>query len=152
MISKSIRLIKTILSYDFVRFGIVGVLNTLIGTSVMFICYNCFSFGYWLSSAMNYIVGSIFSFFANKYFTFRNSRKSVLEIIKFILNISICYFLAYGIAIKVVRYIITNLLVLSLSDSVVDQVSMLIGMILFVLLNYCGQKLFVFQKRTEEIK
>ena len=31
--------------------------------------------GYWISSAANYIIGSIVSFFLNKHFTFRNQEK-----------------------------------------------------------------------------
>lgn len=139
--------IKHFIQLDFIRFGIVGVLNTAIGTAVMFICYNCFSFGYWFSSAMNYIVGSIFSYFANKYFTFKNSGKSIIEIIKFIINISVCYFLAYGLAINLAKYVIADLMKLAISNSGIDQISMVVGMVLFVLLNYCGQKLFVFRKK-----
>ena len=66
-----LKIVKSFLALEIVRFGIVGVLNTLIGTGVMFFAYNALHLGYWISSALNYIVGSIFSYFANKYFTFR---------------------------------------------------------------------------------
>ena len=46
-----------------IKFLIVGVINTLVGTSVMFLFYNVFHAGYWVASALNYIVGSIVSFF-----------------------------------------------------------------------------------------
>ena len=53
----------------------VGVINTLVGTGLMFILYNVFSVNYWISSASNYIVGSIVSYFLNKYFTFKNKER-----------------------------------------------------------------------------
>lgn len=146
---KIMKRVRQVFSCNFIKFGIVGVLNTLIGTSVMFICYNCFSMGYWLSSAMNYIIGSIFSYFANKYFTFKSTQQSVGEIIRFIVNISVCYFLAYGIAKKVVQYSMLECMGLLWDVSYVEQLSMIVGMVLFVILNYCGQKMFVFVKKKD---
>ncbi len=61
--------------YDktFLKFIIVGVINTIVGAGVMFALYNIFHFSYWVSSIMNYVTGSIVSFFLNKYFTFKSS-------------------------------------------------------------------------------
>ncbi len=56
-----------------VKFLLVGVINTLVGTGTMFGLYNCLGCSYWVSSAGNYIVGSIVSYFLNKYFTFKKS-------------------------------------------------------------------------------
>lgn len=138
--------IKQILSSSFLRFIIVGLLNTIIGTSVMFLSYNLLHTGYWISSALNYVVGSIFSYFANKYFTFKSQKKSVKEVILFVVNISICYFLAYGLAQPVVEkgFSVMNL---GLSESLTDQLAMLFGMGLFVIFNYFGQRLFVFKEK-----
>lgn len=131
---------------EFVRFGLVGILNTLIGTSVMLVAYNVLGCGYWVSSALNYIFGSIFSYFANKLFTFKSQEKSLKEITKFVVNILICYLAAYGFAKPVTLYIIKNLMNLSLQMKVIEQMAMIVGMICFVFLNYFGQKIFVFSK------
>ena len=53
------------------RFLLVGVINTLVGCGAMFLLYNLAHWSYWLSSAANYLLGGIVSFFLNKYFTFR---------------------------------------------------------------------------------
>ena len=79
-----------------IKFLMVGVINTLVGTGLMFILYNIFSVNYWISSASNYIVGSIVSYFLNKYFTFQNKEKSWRQILSFVVNITICYLIAYG--------------------------------------------------------
>ena len=75
--------------YDktFLKFIIVGVINTIVGAGVMFALYNIFHFSYWVSSIMNYVTGSIVSFFLNKYFTFKSSSFSFKEVIYFIINI-----------------------------------------------------------------
>ena len=36
-----------------IRFIIVGVVNTLFGTAIMFVFYNVFHLSYWISSASN---------------------------------------------------------------------------------------------------
>lgn len=124
-----------------IKFLMVGVINTLVGTGLMFILYNIFSVNYWISSASNYVVGSIVSYFLNKYFTFRNKEKSWKQILEFAANITICYLLAYGVAKPVVSWMFRGF-----DEKIQGNLSMLAGMCLFVILNYLGQRLFVFRK------
>ena len=63
--------IKHYLDLTFWKFILVGIINTLVGTTVMFVAYNLCHLNYWVSSASNYVVGSIVSYFLNKYFTFK---------------------------------------------------------------------------------
>ncbi len=132
---------KKMIDFVTIKFLIVGVVNTLVGTSVMFVFYNVFGFGYWVASASNYVVGSVVSFFLNKYFTFKSSKKSFREILYFVLNITICYVVAYGLTKPCVFYILKGT-----TDKVRDNVAMFIGMGLFVILNYLGQRFVVFKK------
>ena len=46
-----------------IKFILVGIVNTIVGTGVMFFLYNFCSVNYWIASASNYIVGSIVSYF-----------------------------------------------------------------------------------------
>lgn len=55
--------IKKYFDITTIKFLMVGVINTLVGTGVMFVFYNVFGLSYWISSASNYIVGSIVSYF-----------------------------------------------------------------------------------------
>lgn len=125
----------------FWKFILVGIVNTLFGTAVMFIAYNLFHLSYWISSAANYVLGSILSYFLNKYFTFQNKSKSVKVVLKFILNISVCYLLAYGIAKPLVRMVLAGA-----ATTVQENGAMLVGMGLFVILNYFGQRYFAFNE------
>jgi putative flippase GtrA len=93
---------------------------------------------------MNYIVGSIVSYFLNKYFTFRNKQRSWKIIIKFIINISVCYLIAYGAAKPLVAKILSGQ-----SVTIQENGAMLVGMFLFVGLNYLGQRFYVFKKEEE---
>lgn len=123
------------------RFLLVGVINTIIGTGTMFLAYNLLGLSYWFSSAANYIIGSIVSYVLNKYFTFQNKEQSLKIVWKFILNIACCYLIAYGVAKPLVRIMLSNY-----SIPIQENGAMLVGMGLFVVLNYFGQRYFAFKK------
>lgn len=141
-------MLKKIFDPTFFRFIVVGVINTLVGYGVMFGLYNLAGLhtwgdvGYWLSSAANYIVGSVVSFFLNKHFTFRNREKGKQVVIRFIVNISVCYLLAYGLAKPAVSGALAGF---GLSGQLLGNLTMLVGSGLFVILNYLGQRFFAFR-------
>ncbi len=61
-----------LLGVRFARFLLVGVVNTLVGAAIMFGLYNLAGCSYWVSSATNYVLTSILSFFLNRSFTFQS--------------------------------------------------------------------------------
>ena len=136
-------MIKKLLDKTFWKFILVGCINTLFGTAIMFVFYNVFNLSYWFSSASNYFFGSILSYFLNKYFTFKYKERNWGVIGRFVLNISVCYLVAYGIAKPLVRHLLDGM-----SVSIQENIAMLVGMVLFTLLNYLGQRFFAF-KETE---
>ena len=129
------------LDITFWKFVLVGIVNTLVGTGVMFAAYNLLHLSYWVSSASNYVVGSIVSYFLNKYFTFQNKERSWKQVAKFIINIAVCYVLAYGIAKPVVMYILSGA-----GQKIQENAAMLAGMCLFTGFNYIGQRMFAFKE------
>ena len=140
--------LKQIFDPTLFRFLLVGVVNTLVGCGVMFGLYNLAGLhawgevGYWLSSAANYVAGSMVSFFLNKRFTFRNQEKGPGVVLRFALNISLCYLLAYGLAKPAVGWVLGSL---ALSEQLQGNLTMLAGSGLFVVLNYFGQRFFAFK-------
>lgn len=124
------------------KFVLVGIINTIVGMSIMFAGYNLLHWGYWTASAISYIIGSIVSFVLNKYFTFQNKQRSFKQVLVFILNIAVCYFIAYGVA-KPVVYAVTS----GLSVKVAENLALGLGMVLFVALNYLGQRFIVFTNK-----
>jgi len=129
----------------FFKFIFVGIINTLMGSAIMFVLYNIAGIGYWFSSAANYVVGSVLSFFLNKYFTFNVRQWSVFIVIAFIANIVICYVIAYGIAKPVMNYLLrTN------SIKIRENAALFTGMCLFTGINYLGQRFVVFRSKGEK--
>ena len=129
---------------SFVKFIIVGVINTIVGTAIMLTLYNVFHYGYWLSSAANYILTSILSYFMNKYYTFKNKEKGWKPVIRFAANIGVCYVIAFGMAKPFIRWSLYTLGA-DLSVSWTENIAMLFGSGLFVVINYLGQRFFAFK-------
>lgn len=129
----------------FWKFILVGVVNTLVGTGIMFLFYNVFHFSYWVSSASNYVFGSILSYFLNKAFTFKSKVPAGKTLWRFVVNISLCYLVAYGGAKPLARLIFSGA-----SQTVQENLAMLAGMCFFVALNYIGQRFFVFKNNEDK--
>ena len=123
------------------KFILVGIVNTIFGMGIMFIFYNFFHFSYWVSSASNYIFGSILSYFLNKHFTFQNKSKSLATVIKFTVNITICYLIAYNVAKPLAMWSFSGFY-----THVQNNIAMLAGSIFFVGLNYLGQRFWAFKE------
>lgn len=142
--------LKRLFDPTFFRFILVGIINTLVGYGVMFGLYNLAGLhrwgdaGYWISSGSNYVVGSIVSYFLNKHFTFRNHEKGPGVVIRFVVNILVCYLLAYGLAKPAVFWVLGGW---GLSEQLQGNLTMLAGSCLFVALNYLGQRFFAFRSR-----
>lgn len=131
---------KEFFDLKFLKFLLVGVANTLVGTAVMLACYNLLGLGYWVSTAANYVCGSILSYFLNKHFTFQSKEPD--SVTRFIVNILACYLVAYGLARPLVRGLLAGW-----EEAFRDNASMLVGLVLFTILNYLGQRRFVFAKQ-----
>ena len=135
------RIIELFTDKTFMKFIMVGVVNTIVGTTIMFVFYNVFHLNYWVSSASNYFFGSICSFILNKHFTLNYKKHFWASLLRFTINILICYLLAYGIAKPVIKWILSDL-----STTYQENIAMMLGMCLFVVFNYLGQRFFAFKK------
>ena len=124
-------------------FIIIGIINTLVGTAIMFGLYNLAGASYWVSSVTNYVLTSVLSFFLNKRFTFQYRDNSIRAAVRFAANIIVCYIIAYGIA-KPLTYVVLR----SASEVVQDNIALFVGMVLFTVCNFVGQKYFAFKQEN----
>ena len=138
------KILSSFFDATFLKFILVGVINTLIGTSVMFFCFNVLAWSYWISSALNYIVGSIVSYLLNKRYTFQQKGHDWYTVLKFMMNITVCYVLAYGLAKPLVTWMLSGA-----STNIQGNVALLTGMVLFVGLNYIGQRFWAFSPKKD---
>lgn len=153
---------------EVLHFGMVGVINTLMGWGIMAVLYNFIHMNYWVSSGISYFIGSVFSYHANSRLTFKVENKDKGLPWRFAINIIICYLIAFSVAQPFVKYVLSfrsiALMVNRITEivnhltkmlgwkpmepaAVVDNIAMVFGMGLFIILNFFGQKFFVFRRR-----
>lgn len=130
-----------------VRFLIVGGLNTIVGIGVTWIVYLCFGVSIFASqesmplhvivvgTLVGQIVGTVHSYFWNKYFTFRSKKKSIAEFLRFVLVYAVQYAVNLGLT--------------ALLDMLIEMpwlVTILVTLICTIL-SYFGHNLFSFRKK-----
>ncbi|MDY0138886.1 MAG: GtrA family protein [Candidatus Izemoplasmatales bacterium] len=104
---------RNFLTKKFLTFGIIGVLNTLLHLLVYNLVYKdssvSFFTGAFFANAIAFIVASIFSYFANAYYTFKpknkNARQFYIVILVFLVRLIISSSLA-----ELFDYIVINII------------------------------------------
>ena len=133
----------SLIDIKFLKFILVGLLNTAADAGLSFLLINLTDLNMWWCTAIPCALASVLSYFLNKHFTFKNTEKGFWPVVRFAVNIAACYLLAYGIAIPLMEW------VLSAADPVLrDNLTKVAGMCLFTGFNYLGQRLFAFRTTT----
>jgi putative flippase GtrA len=130
------------------KFLFVGLLNTLLGAAIMFGLYNLSGFGYWGSTGVSYIAASVFSFFMNRSFTFKDKSRPAMPALKFVANIAVCYLLAFSLSKLQILFLVKSM---NLPQKMMENIAMAVGMALFTGFNYIGQRYFVFCRQGKTI-
>lgn len=123
------------------KFLLVGVANTLLSAVIMFLLEGL---GYWPSTAIAYVAGSVLSFFLNRHFTFQSKAPFWPSVLRFAINVAVCYVIAYSLAQPLAELILGWI---GLPAIWVERLAKLGGMVLFTCLNYFGQRFFAFRKK-----
>ncbi|MGE8206575.1 GtrA family protein [Heyndrickxia sp. NPDC080065] len=133
-----------ILKHSFIKFLVVGVINTCIGLSVIFICLKLFNLNYWISTFIGNAIGAIVSYFLNKSITFQSDAPLVKSMIRFILVILFCYFISYKLGLSLSKWMFEQWDFLP--DSYDHEAAVLLGSGLYTITNYFGQRFVVFNR------
>lgn len=138
MIQRIINLIKKLFSYKFIRFIFVGVLNTIIGygTYAIFVFFGML---YLYASILSSVLGVINSFFWNKFFTFKSRKKSISEVIKFI----IVYLITLGLGTGFL-YILVDKLGMN------EYIAGLLNLVMNIIFGWVGHSLFSFKEKIDK--
>lgn len=134
---------------EVIHFGMVGVINTLMGWIIMAVLYNLIHMNYWVSSGISYFIGSVFSYHANAKLTFKVENRDKWLPWRFALNIIVCYLVSFTVAKPLTARLLDALRLSAdgrISQTLLENVAMIFGMCIFIVMNFFGQKLFVFQK------
>lgn len=164
--SKIMNFFKKFIDKKTLKFLIVGVANTAVGMSIMLLLdfiFNStvpdfaaklvfvlgttnYTAAYIISSAVNYIVGGILSYFLNKYWSFGNKEKSKLIVVKFIVTVVLCYAIAYLGAKPLMELALKNT---DMANRWKEFIALIVGAGLYTVLNYFGQRFFAFALKKD---
>jgi len=138
------RLIKHLLSPQFIKFCIVGGTSALINFVFYISLTELFGLWYVFSSIIGFVASAIFNFTANKFWTFRNGdngKNAVIQLIKFF-TVTVSGLLIHTILI----YLITDIVGFDY------RLSWIIATGVVTLWNYTFNKLWTFKVKSEKLK
>ena len=119
---------------QFIRFILVGVINTGLGYGIIFACMYLAGISPELSNVIGYMIGLIFSYLLHRKFTFRSTKRRSTEFIRF----SVVFLMAYCANL-------VTLIVLFRAVGVYAGLSQVIAGFVYVGTSYLLNKSYVFQ-------
>ena len=128
----------------FVRFILVGIANTIVGLSVIYVLLHLAGLSYWTATFLGNSVGACVSFLLNRNFTFQSQGSVRKSMIRFILVILSCYLIAYNLGTEIIDLLLSKSTFIP--SHYKTDVAVLISTCLYTILNYFCQKLFVFPR------
>jgi putative flippase GtrA len=133
------------MNHSFVRFLLVGVVNTIVGLSSMYLFLHGFSFSYWVSTFLGNVIGACVSYILNRSFTFKSNAAVGTSMLRFAIVILICYFISYYLGEKIALFLFSR--ISFLGTKYAQDAAVLFGTGIYTITNYLGQRLFVFKQR-----
>lgn len=127
----------------FRRYTVIGVANMIFCTGIMYLLYNLTTLESWFCALVNHALGGVISYIFNKRYVFRVKRHSLRTLLLFIANLALCYVIAYGLALPGVNRLLSHW-----PEAHQDNLGMGVGVAIFVVLNYFGQRYVVFRNEV----
>lgn len=117
-----------------IKYGLVGVLNTIITISIIFVFMKLLNVSYILSNAVGYLFGFVNSFILNKIWTFKSKKSIGRESFFFVLIFVICYL-----------FQLLLLVILKEKLQIKPEYAQIIAMGFYTVINFLGNKYITFK-------
>ncbi|MDE6691873.1 MAG: GtrA family protein [Muribaculaceae bacterium] len=132
---------------QFVRYGLVGVLNTVVTLVVIFVCKSLLGVNDYVSNAIGYVAGVINSFIWNRQFVFHSHGRLSREMTLFLIGFGICYCVQFAIVWTINQSPFgTNEFDLGFFVISGYGVATLIGMVGYTICNFIYNRCIAFKK------
>jgi putative flippase GtrA len=123
---------------ELVRFGLVGVLNTLSGLFIIIALMRSAGVDYLLANAVGYACGITLSFFINRSWTFRHKGSMFQSAIQWGKVTAMAYVVNLGVVVLAHEYF-----------GIEPYASQLLGLVAYSLLSYLGGKYYAFHQQAQ---
>ncbi|MBS4176782.1 GtrA family protein [Lederbergia citrea] len=131
----------------FIRFLLVGIVNTMVGLSMMFLLLNLIGLSYWFSTFFGNATGAIISYFLNRSFTFQSNVDTKSSVLRFTAVILIAYLFSFKLSNMAAEFVSPRFYLHNILSK--DEIAVFIGVGLYTLTNYLGQRLIVFAPKEK---
>lgn len=141
---------KKATALQFIKYALVGVLNTLVTLSTIFLCKSVIGINPLVSNAIGYVAGVINSFLWNKTWVFRSHDSYLREALIFLVGFILCYGIQF-LTVWVLSYksplndFEWNILGFVLSGY---GLATLVGNLVYTIANYIYNRLVTFRRGT----
>ena len=136
-----------------VKFGIVGVVNTLITLAIIWFMTKRMGCSEALSNFVGYFIGLLNSFFLNRIWTFGSRGNLLGGAVRFFIVFAVCYLLQFGVLLYLNRTCPDNPPLYSILEPVLRVLKIdalfyiqIIAMVVYTALNFLFNKYFTFKK------
>ena len=89
--------LSRIVNRTMVYYLIIGILNFIVCTGIMFLLFNLCGLSEHLAPLVNYGLGSVIWYLSCKYILFRDNMSTGQQLLRFIAEVIVCYVLTYYI-------------------------------------------------------
>jgi putative flippase GtrA len=125
------------LIFQIIRYGLVGIVNTLVGYGIYFL-FLYVGLNYTIALTFGSICGIICSYFLNRFWTFKSTKKVAEELPKFLSVYGVSYFLNLG------------LLILFVEKFKIDaRIAQLFILVIITCLTFIGNKFWSFRNNKK---
>ena len=151
------RRLKRMVDRTLVYYVIIGILNFIVCTAIMFLLFNFCGVGERIAPLFNYGLGSLIWYLACRFVIFRGKQNTWQQIVRFLAEVVACYLICYYLVAPLLskallRYERVRRLFSfggSRETMIRGNCELTIGTLAYAVLNYFGQRYFVFSGRYE---
>lgn len=146
---------KRFIDRTLIEYLIVGILNFILCTGIMFLLFNLWGVSTHLAPLVNYGLGSVIWYLSCKFIVFRERQSTGQQLLRFVAEVLICYLVSYYViarpcaALLVRSEWVSELFAFGGAEKVRGNCGMTVGSFSYAILNYFGQRYFVFNCRFE---
>lgn len=146
---------KKVFDRTLLLYMLIGVTNFIVCTAIMFFLYNFAGWSKDTAPIVNYGLGSLIWYVSCLKIVFPGHKSSVGLVVRFCIEVVVCYLLAYYVFAGILtRYAISSGTVVRLlglshnadPQAVRDNCYMAVGSFVYAVLNYAGQRYYVFRE------
>lgn len=147
------RTVRHVVDRALVLYLVFGILNYIFCTALMFFLFNVFGVNEHIAPVINYGLGGVIQYLSCKYWIFPGAHKGGGQWLRFIIETVVCYGISYYLFAPLCadfllrQEAVYDFFTFGGGPKITANCEMAVGSLGYALLNYFGQRYFVFSKR-----